>query len=127
MPTARRLDHYGTGILLIDLGGRDREDMLRRIAEMRKAVAACAPDSALVLTDCTRSFLDDEVIRVLGEAVAANKLSVRASAVVGLSPKRQELRQLIAGMAAREIHPFDDVELAMDWLAEQGRAAGGTA
>ena len=43
--------------------------------------------------------------------------SRRASAVIGLSPKRDEIRQLIAGMASREIKAFDDVEPAMDWLA----------
>jgi L-alanine-DL-glutamate epimerase-like enolase superfamily enzyme len=121
----RQLDHYGFSILLVDLGGRDRAQMLERISAMRTAVSACAPGSALVLTDCTKSFLDEEVIRALGEAVAANKPFVRASAVIGLSPKREEVRQLIAGMAAREISSFDDVEPAMDWLAEQGRAAGG--
>jgi hypothetical protein len=120
----RRLDHYGFSILLVDLGGRDRQQMLERIDAMRAAVSACATGSALVLTDCTKAFLDPEVIGALGEAVAVNKPYVRASAVIGLSPKREEVRQLIAGMAAREIRSFDDVEPAMDWLAEQARAAG---
>jgi len=121
----RPIEHHGLQLLFADMGGSDRADMLERIAALRAAVAACPPGSALVLGDYRKAALDPVVIGALGEVATANKPHVRASAVVGLVPKREEIRQLIAGMAAREIRSFDDVTLAMDWLAEQGLAAAG--
>jgi ribosomal protein L12E/L44/L45/RPP1/RPP2 len=124
MDAVRKLDHFGTSILFVNLSGKDRAEMLARIAAMREAVAKAAPRSALVLTDVQNAMVDEEVIKTLGEAVKANAPQVRASAVVGLTPQRQQLRQLIEGLTGRDFKTFDDVEPALDWLAEQGRAAG---
>ena len=122
----RRLQHEGVNLLFVDLGGHDEADMLARIAAMREAIAGQPPRSALVLCDCRHAAINAAVIAALGDAVVANSPFVKASAVVGLVPKREEIRLLVAGMANSEIRSFDDPMLAMDYLAEQERA-GGTA
>lgn len=122
MDIVRTIDHFGTPVLFAHIDGHDRATMLAKIAAVREAVAQQPPGTALVLTDAKGAYVDDEVVKAIGEMLAANAPHVRASAVVGLTPKRDEVRQLVAGMSQRSLKAFDDRELALDWLAGQARS-----
>ena len=121
MDAVRTLEHFGASILFANLGHSDTSVVLERIAELRTKVAEYKPGTALVLTDVKGASIDPKVLAALGEMVTANKPYVKASAVVGLTPKRDEIRQAVASLAGRDLQAFDDVEPALDWLAEQGR------
>jgi hypothetical protein len=123
MDTVLEIEHAGRRVVVYDFSGAaTKPEILRRIAEARAALARWPEGGLLTLTRCTDVFVDADVIQALGAFVAGNGPYVKAAAVVGAEGHLNEVRQLVAGLARRELEPFASEREALDWLVTQAAA-----
>ena len=116
----RFIEHRGTQILLLDYTNIvDKETALREIATSRRIIAQQPPGSLLTLTHVAGSRYDADVVQALKELTLHNRPYVKAAAVVGLNPLMRVIYRAVTAFSKRDIHVFDELEAAKDWLQEQ--------
>jgi hypothetical protein len=120
MERARYVSHKGRRILFVDYSG------IRTVDEMESAARAATsmvqaepPHSVLALLDLTGVPFGLRLVRLLGEAAAANVDFVKARAVVGLPEAARPSVGAVAAFTGRPLQIFDDPGSALEWLAGQ--------
>jgi hypothetical protein len=120
MERSRYVWHRGRRILYVDYSG------IRTVGELESAARAATslvqaepPDSVLALLDLSGVPFGLRIVRMLGEAAAANVDFVRARAVVGLPDAARPTVGAVADFSGRPLEVFDDAEAALEWLAGQ--------
>lgn len=118
MERARYVSHLGRRILYVDYTGiLTAEELESATRDASRQVQAEPPDSVLALLDLTGVPFGLRIVRMLGEAAAANVDFVKARAVVGLPEIARPAVIAVAEYSGRPMEVFSDVEQAMDWLA----------
>lgn len=118
MERARYVSHMGRRILYVDYSGiRTAEELETATRDASRRVQAEPPDSVLALLDLSGVPFGLRIVRMLGEAAAANVDFVRARAVVGLPEIARPAVLAVAEYSGRPMEVFPDVDRAMDWLA----------
>lgn len=118
MERARYVSHRGRRILYVDYSGiRTAEELESATREASRRVQAEPPDSVLALLDLSGVPFGLRLVRMLGEAAAANADFVRARAVVGLPDAARPTVIAVAEYTGRPMEIFPDADRAMDWLA----------
>lgn len=120
MARARYVSHNGRRILYVDYSGiRTVEELESAAREATCMVQAEPPHSVLALLDLTGVPFGLRIVRMLGEAAAANVDFVKARAVVGLPHASRPTVGAVADFSGRPLEVFDDREAALEWLAKQ--------
>jgi len=119
MERIRFIQHKGTEILYLDFSGCQAAEVFPLIAQAKTVIASRPPLSLLTLTDVTDTQQNDAVNQQMKIYTAHNKPYVKAAAVVGVEGFKKILLDTIVRISKRQIHPFDTIEQAKDWLAEQ--------
>ena len=119
-PRTRLIEHRGTRIMLLDYSDiLDTEEALREIEKTRAVIATHPPASLRTLTYVKGSRYTAPVIEAMKELVAHNKPYVTAAAVVGMNTLHRVIYRAVVAFSRRNIHVFDDLEQAKDWLVRQ--------
>lgn len=122
-PRTRMIEHRGRQIMLLDYSDiLDTEEALREIEKTKAAIAAHPPASLRTLTYVRGSRYTATVIDAMKDLVAHNKPYVTAAAVVGMNTLHRIIYRAVVAFSRRNIHVFDDLEQAKDWLVEQAKA-----
>jgi len=117
MERASYLEYGDKRILQVDYSGIRTVDELEEAARSATALVQTEPpDSVLVLLDLTGVPFGLRIIRMLGEAVAANVDFVKARAVVGLPEDAVHAAGAVAEFSGRPMELFDSREEAIAWL-----------
>jgi hypothetical protein len=120
-PRTRLISHRGHDIMLLDYS--DVIDTAEALAEIEKSkgiIAQHAPDSLRTLTYVEGARYTAPVIDAMKDLVAHNRPYVKAAAVVGMNTLHRIIYRAVVAFSRRNIHVFDDLEQAKDWLVEQG-------
>ena len=119
-PRTRMIEHRGTPILLLDYSDvLDTPEALRYIEETKGIVAQYPLNSLRTLTYVRGSRYSAPVIEAMKDLVAHNKPYVRAAALVGMNTLHRIIYRAVVAFSRRNIHVFEDMDQAKDWLAEQ--------
>ena len=114
------MSHRGQRILYVDYSGirtvEELEDAARAATRM---VRAEPPFSVLALLNLSGVPFGLRIVRMLGEAAAANADFVKARAVVGLPDAARPAVGAVAEFTGRPLQVFEDAETALEWLAGQ--------
>ena len=120
MERASYVAHNGRRILFVDYSG------IRTVEELESTANAATgmiqsepPNSVLALLDLTGVPFGLRIVRMLGEAAAANVDFVQARAVVGLPDAARPTVGAVADFSGRPLEIFSDKGSALVWLAGQ--------
>lgn len=120
MERATYVAHNGRRILFVDYSG------IRTVEELESTANAATgliqsepPNSVLALLDLTGVPFGLRIVRMLGEAAAANVDFVQARAVVGLPDAARPTVGAVADFSGRPLEIFRDKGSALEWLAGQ--------
>lgn len=117
MERARYVVHRGQRILWVDYSGiRTVEELESAAQSATRMVQSEPPDSVLALLDLSGVPFGLRLVRMLGEAAAANVDFVRARAVVGLPDAARPTVGAVGVFSGRPLEVFADTDSALDWL-----------
>lgn len=120
MDRARYVTHRGRRILYVDYSGIRTVEELESAARAATNLVQCEPpDSVLALLDLSGVPFGLRIVRMLGEAAAANADFVMARAVVGLPAAARPTVGAVADFSGRPLQVFDDTGEALEWLVGQ--------
>ncbi len=122
--TLERIEHRGQSILYADYGGLAGDDFSNHIKLNVAAAAELAgrgEREQLGLMDVGGALFSSEVWSVIKENSRKMTPHTKADAIVGVSLIRKRLLKIVNSVTGWGGKPFDTVEEALDWLAEQGR------
>lgn len=120
-PRTRTIDHRGQQIMLLDYSQLlDSDQALREIEKSKVVIASHPPGSLRTLTYVQGSRYTVAVVDALKDLVAHNNPYVKAAAVVGMNTLHRVIFRAVVAFSRRNIHVFDDLDQAKDWLVEQG-------
>lgn len=77
-------------------------------------------ESALVLVDIRNTVTSIDVVSVFKTSTARTKGHVKKTAIVGVTGVQRILAGAVARFSGEELHLFDSVEAAQDWLVGEG-------
>jgi hypothetical protein len=115
----RLIQHGGKSVILVDANKCTAEEATKVFVDERAVVAACAPKSALTLTDVTDTMFDNATIDAIKETIRLNGPHVRAAAVVGVLGLKKIILTALTTLTGRSLKLFDTREEALDWLVKQ--------
>ena len=116
----RMIEHRGSPILLLDYSDvLDVDEALGHISDTKAIISQYPPNSLRTLTYVRGSRYSAPVIDAMKDLVAHNKPYVKAAALVGMNTLHRIIYRAVVAFSRRNIHVFDDLEQAKDWLAEQ--------
>jgi hypothetical protein len=119
MERIRFIQHKGAEILYIDFSECQVAELFPLFAQAKAMIASRPRQSLLTLTNVTNAQHNDAANQQMKSYTAHNKPYVKAAAVVGIEGLKKILLDTIVLISKRQIHPFDTIEQAKDWLAEQ--------
>jgi hypothetical protein len=114
--------HRGTPYFHADYSGFGRNiDALRAEVDGADSQIEQAPaESALVLVDIRNTVTSIDVVTVFKTSTARTKGHVKKTAIVGVTGVQRILAGAVARFSGEELHLFDTVEAAQDWLVGEG-------
>ena len=111
--------HEGHRILYVDYSDiRSAEELAQAARRAMDLVRADPPRSVLMLLNFTGVHFGLRIIRILGEAAAANAEFVRARAVIGIPESASSTVGAVAEYSGRPLELFPNEEAAMAWLLD---------
>lgn len=119
MERIKFIQHKGAEILYLDFSGCHVAEIFPLIAHAKTVIASRPPQSLLTLTNVTGTQQNEAVNQQFKIFTAHNKAYVKAAAAVGIDGLKKTVLDTIERIEKRQIHPFETVEQAKDWLAEQ--------
>ena len=122
---SRWIVHKNVEILYCDFSGlhKDVEALLLEVAKVDAEILRRPPGSVRAIADLTGTVTGSEVVDIF-KASAATKDHIQKQAVVGIGGVQKILAKSVAFFSGQELHLFDSVERAKDWLADQSDDAG---
>ncbi len=121
-PVMEKIRHKGKTIVYFTYRGLEDDQIVRRIEENVRAVeemVAQGERNILRLTDVRDGWASPEIFSAFRKAADRLRPHVKASAVVGVKGGRKVLLDMLNRTTGIGVRPFDDLEAAKDWLAEQ--------
>jgi len=114
--------HQGTPYFHADYSGFGRNiDALKIEVDGADSQIEQAPaDSALVLVDIRNTVTSIDVVSLFKQSTARTKGHVKKTAIVGVRGVQRILASAVARFSGEDLHLFDTVEEAADWLAGEG-------
>ena len=113
------IEHRGKQILYIDMSGLERvKDTYDVMAEVKHVVASSGRTDLLTLTNVEGTIENWEVVSALRGLLRHNKRYVAAGSVIGLTPFKKGLFDMLMAATGRKMAAFRDFEEAKDWLVE---------
>jgi hypothetical protein len=113
------VEHRGKQILVFDMSGLETVDQAYEVMkEIRDVIGSTGRTDLLTLTNVEGSVDNWQVISALRGLLRHNKRFVTAGAVVGLTPFKRGLFDMLMAATGRKMAAFDDVEKAKDWLVD---------
>lgn len=120
MERARYQSHEGRRILYVDYSGIQSAEELEQAANRAtRLVRAEPPRSVLMLLNFSGVPFGLRIIRILGEAAAANADFVRARAIMGIPEIAGPSVGAVAEYTGRPLQLFEDETAAVKWLLKQ--------
>ena len=111
------IEHKGRKLLHLDFSHCKAEEVLQIIDQARAVIGAQPPKSVMTLTDVTETGFNSAVSDAMKAFVEHNKPFVAASAVVGVTGLKQIIFNAVVRFSGRQLHAFDTMDQAKDWLA----------
>lgn len=119
MERIKFIQHKGAEILYLDFSGCQVTEIFPLVARAKSIIASRPPQSLLTLTNVANAQQNDAVNQQMKIFTAHNKAYVKAAAVVGIEGLKKIVLDTIVQISKRDIHPFETIEQAKNWLAEQ--------
>lgn len=117
MSRVQFIEHKGRKILHLNFTNCKPVDVHPIISEAKNAIKTQPLKSVCTLTDVTESAFNSRLSDALKEFVAHNKPYVLAAAVVGVTGLKQIILNAVMKFSGRELHAFDSLDEAKDWLS----------
>jgi hypothetical protein len=117
-----KIYHRGVSICYFDYRGMEDPAIIRKIeqnVEAVEALVARGERNLLRLTDLRQTYASDETVEAFKNAAVRLKPHFTASAVIGVKGGKKFLLDVVSRFSGIGVRPFDDIEKAKDWLAEQ--------
>ncbi|MDH4162903.1 MAG: hypothetical protein OEW15_09485 [Nitrospirota bacterium] len=118
MSRVQFIEHKGKKILHMNFSHCKPDEVLSIIDQAKPVIAAQPPKSLCTLTDVTETGFNTKVSDSMKEFVTHNKPFIVASAVVGVTGLKQIIFNAVMKFSGRELHAFDTLDKAKDWLSE---------
>jgi len=115
----RFIEHKGRKIIHLDFSRLKADDSIPIIEQARVTIGGYPPKSVFTLTDVSESNFNNRVTQALKALVVHNKPYVVASAVIGIDGLKQIIFNSVMTFSGRQLHAFDTLAEAKDWLASQ--------
>jgi hypothetical protein len=114
------IEHRGRRIFYQDFSGNFYYSgpVKTELAEVQKIVTAEPRDSVLVLSDFRDTTVGNDLLTAMNTASSVTKAHVRKTAVLGVTGMKRKLADLMTALTGQPLEYFDDIESAMNWLAE---------
>lgn len=113
------IEHRGKEIFFFDLSGLERvEDTYEVMKEIRDVIGSAGRTDILTMTTVEGTIDNFQVVSALRGLLRHNKRYVKAGAVLGLTPFKRGLFDMLMAATGRKMAAFDDIEKAKDWLVD---------
>ena len=114
------INHKNKDIIIIDLSQTTtNEQQVEIVNQAEKMLNTCPFNSARSLIDYTDARCDMISVESSKNISANVAPYLKASAVLGIGGLKRTFLRCVVGIIGRNIRPFDNIETAKDWLAEQ--------
>ncbi len=125
MERARWTVHRGHRILFVDYSGlQNYDDVLATIEQAKQLIVQEPENSVLILSFIRDAKLDATANQAIKDFALHNQPYACAGAVVGASPIHRLLIEAARIFSNRDLHAFDTLAKAKEWLIQQSRLAG---
>jgi hypothetical protein len=112
--------HKGRDILIVDLSEcRTQDEGISVLERGEQVIKSQAPKSVFLLTDFGELRYDVNGVEAVKNYSNAITPYVRASAVLGVGGIKRVILRTVTRLTGGNIMPFDDINLAKEWLCEQ--------
>ena len=120
------IDHAGQRIIYCDFRsfGRDVEALRAEVDATDDDITRQPPMSVLALIDVRGTTTSLEAVDVFKKSAARSKGFILRQAVVGVAGIQKILAQAVARFSSEELHLFDTVDAAKEWLVRGHDGAG---
>lgn len=119
MERIQTLYHKGKRIIYLDFSNLDKSEVTKLANEAANFVGSHPENSCLTLTNITGLRFDSEIVQAFKELTARDKPYVKAGAILGMSGFQKVVYIGVMAFSKRSLPLFDNMEEALDWLAEQ--------
>ena len=120
MAGAEFIDHKGKKIFHIDFVNAPINDIKDVIAKSKPVISSQDEGTLLTMTDVTGQKVTPTLSNLMKDFVRHNKPYVKAGAVIGVAGiLKITFNAVLLFSGRRNLHLFDSIDEAKDWLAEQ--------
>ncbi len=119
MSRVQFIEHKGKKILHLNFANCKPDEVIPVIDQAKSTIKVQPPKSVFTLTDVTEAGFNSKVSDAMKEFVNHNKPFVAASAVVGVTGLKQIILNAVMKFSGRQLHAFNNLDEAKDWLAGQ--------
>ncbi len=113
------IEHRGRLILFIDMSELGSvAEAYDAMKDIKDTIRSAGRDDLLTLTNVEGAVDNWQVVSALRGLLRHNKRYVAAGAVIGLTPFKRGLFDMLMAATGRNIAAFEDFEEAKDWLVE---------
>lgn len=121
------VEHSGHRVIYCDFRNfaRDVDSLRVEVDATDDEITRQPPMSVLALIDVRGTTTSLEAVDVFKKSAARSKGFIIRQAVVGVAGIQKILAQAVARFSSEELHLFDTVDGALDWLVK-GHEGGGT-
>jgi hypothetical protein len=117
--TITQVNHNGKTITVMDYSKCRKEELLKRVQEVKSWITSQKKDSLLTITDVTDQHFDKESINAFKELALHNKPYVKSGTVVGITGLLKIAYSTIMTFSGRNMPVYNTRTEAMDWLVKQ--------
>jgi len=120
MADSHFIQHMGKRIYSIDFSYSDVASIKQTVERSKKDIAAEPEGSVLTMTNVEGVSMTPELSNLMKEFTSHNRPYVKAGAVLGVTGlKKVTFNAVLLFSGRRNLHLFDSMDEAKDWLAKQ--------
>ena len=112
------MSHKGKKIFYADYSHMNLEELKAEVASVEPVLCSMPMDSVLSLADVRGTYGTRDVMDVIKELTSKTNTHVHRRAVIGIVGVQKVLLKALNRFSNQETIPFDTVDDALDWLAE---------
>ena len=112
------IKHNGKEILFNNRSGLKSNDIIENVKESVSIIKSCGKKDILYLIDNSDTIIVSEVKDYIKEVAKEIDPFVKKTAVLGASRAQQVLLNILNALTKMSIKPFDDIDLAKEWLVK---------
>jgi hypothetical protein len=113
------MTHKGKKIFFADYSRMSPEALKEEVASVEPILCSMPKDSVLSLADVSGTYGTAEAMKIIKGITAKTKSHVHKRAVIGIVGVQKVLLKAVNQFSGQETVPFESIDKALDWLAEE--------